>query len=150
MSKEYQNDIRAIEDLIARQFASLNWRAGTPADWDAFAADFAPDATLYASARPAKRQSVEEFITRMKGIVDSRLHTFHEKLLGAEIRVFGNVAIAAAGCEITENGDTKNRSVEMMLLVKDEGVWKIVAQAWDAEGPAKPIPPALLTPSRQK
>ena len=26
-----------------------------------------------------------------------------------------------------------NRGVEMMLLVKDEGGWKIVAQAWDTE-----------------
>ena len=58
--------------------------------------------------------------------------------------MFGNVAVAAAGCEITENGDTKNRSVEMMLFVKDQGVWKIVTQAWDAEGPS-----ALLTPSEQ-
>ncbi len=149
MNADQNNDVKTISALIARQFASLNWRAETPADWDAFAADFAPDAVLYASARPAKRQSVDEFIARMKSVAGSRLHTFHEKLLGAEIRVFGSVAVAAAGCEITENGDTKNRSVEMMLLVKDQDVWKIVAQAWDAEGPAKPIPSALLTPYRQ-
>ena len=26
-----------------------------------------------------------------------------------------------------------NRGIEMMLLVKDEGEWKIVAQAWETE-----------------
>ena len=83
----------------------------------------------------------------MKGVAGSKLHTFHEKLLAPKLRVFGNVAVAAAGCEITENGDTKNRSVEMLLLVKGQGLWKIAAQAWDAEAPSKPMPPALLTPS---
>ncbi len=149
MNSDPNDDIEAIRTLIARQFASLNWRAGTPADWNAFAADFAPDAVLYAAARPAKSQSVDTFMARMRDAAGSRLHTFHERLLGAEIRVFGNAAVAAAGCEITENGDIKNRSVEMLLLVKDQGAWKIVAQTWDAEGPSTPIPSALLTPSEQ-
>jgi len=68
-------------------------------------------------------------------------------LLGSEIRVFGNVAIAAAGCEITENGANVSRSVEMLLLVKDQDAGKIVAQAWDTENPSKPIPRALLASS---
>ena len=28
----------------------------------------------------------------------------------------------------------------MMLLVKTEGRWQIVSQAWDREGESKPIP----------
>ena len=46
------DDERAIRDVIARQFGSLNWRPGTSGDWDAFTADFLPDAPLYAAARP--------------------------------------------------------------------------------------------------
>lgn len=46
-TEEHRDDVRAIEALIARQFASLNWMPGTSADWDAFAADFSPDASLY-------------------------------------------------------------------------------------------------------
>ena len=53
--------------------------------------------------------------------------------MGAVVYVFGNVAIAAAGCEMTENGTKVSRGVEMMLLTKDENGWKIVAQAWDTE-----------------
>jgi ketosteroid isomerase-like protein len=47
------------------------------------------------------------------------------------VHVFGDVAVAAAGCEMAENGTKANRDVEMMLLVKDVGGWKIVAQASD-------------------
>ena len=142
-----EDDVRTIEATIARQFANLNWRVGTSADWKAFAADFAPDATLYPSARPVRRQNVGEFVARMKSVAADKLHTFHERLLGSEIRVFGNVAIAAAGCEITENGANVSRSVEMLLLVKDQDAGKIVAQAWDTENPSKPIPRALLASS---
>ncbi len=42
----HSGDVRAIEALIARQFASLGWAPGTPADWAAFAADFLPGAPL--------------------------------------------------------------------------------------------------------
>ena len=66
------------------------------------------------------------------------------RLLGTEIRVFGNVAVAIAACEMTENEKEVNRGVEMLLFVKDNGVWQIVAQAWDSEGPGKPIPSHLI------
>ena len=66
MADTTEDDVRTIEATIARQFASLNWRVGTSADWKAFAADFAPDATLYPSARPVRRQNVGEFVARMK------------------------------------------------------------------------------------
>jgi len=137
-------DVRAIEALIARQFASLNWAPGTSADWDAFAADFFPEASLYPAARPARRQTVEGFVERMKGLAETKLRSFHEAVLGTEIRVFGNVAVAVAACEMTENGGQVNRGVEMLLLIKDEGAWRIVSQAWDAESPAKPIPAYLV------
>ncbi len=134
------DDVRAIEALIARQFASLHWVPGTSADWNAFTADFSPDASLYPAARPSKRQTLEAFIGRMKGLAGIKLRSFHETLLGSEVRVFGNVAVAVAACEMTENDTEANWGVEMLLLVKDDGAWKIVAQAWDAEGPSKKIP----------
>ena len=65
-------------------------------------------------------------------------------MLGTEVHVFGNVAVAVAACEMIENGGQANRGVEMLLLVKDEGAWRIVSQAWDAESPAKPIPAYLV------
>jgi len=143
-TNQHSDDVQAIEALVTRQFASLNWRPGTSGNWTAFAADFYHDASLYPSARPAKRQSVEGFIERMKSLVGTKLRTFHESVLGTEIRVFGNVAVAVAACEMIENGTEVARGVEMLLLIKDEGVWRIVSQAWDSESPSKPIPGSLL------
>jgi len=137
------SDVRAIEVLVARQFASLNWAPGAPADWDAFASEFFPEATLYPSARPARPQTVKEFLERMKGLVGTKLRSFHETVLGTEVRIFGNVAVAVAACEVTENDSERSRSVEMMLLVKEGGTWRIVSQAWE-ESKGNPIPPPLI------
>ena len=134
------DDIRAIKALVARQFASLTWTDGDGGDWVAFAADFASDASLYPAARPARRQTVAEFIARMQGLAGTTLRSFHESVLGVEVRVFGNVAVAFAAGAMTENGAQPNRAVEMLLLVKDNGAWRIVAQAWDGERPAQRIP----------
>ncbi len=141
---QHTDDVQAIEALVARLFASLNWAEDTSGDWTAFAADFFPEAPLYPSARPAKRQSVEDFVERMKGLAGTKLRSFHETVLGTEIRVFGNVAVAVAACEMTENGTEVNRGVEMLLLVKDEGRWRIVSQAWDSESPSTPFRVSLL------
>ena len=141
---EHSDDVRAIEALIARQFASLSWAPGTSADWDGFAADFFPEASLYPAARPAKRQTVEAFIERMKGLAGTKLRSLQEAVLGTEIHVFGNVAVAVAACEMTENGAEVNRGVEMLLLIKNEGAWRIVSQAWDMESPSKRIPLPLV------
>jgi hypothetical protein len=80
----------------------------------------------------------------MKELAKSKLRSFKEDVLGHQIRVFGNVAVAVAGCQITENGKEINRGVEMMLLIKEEGTWRIVAQAWDIESDLKKMPIDLL------
>jgi hypothetical protein len=53
------------------------------------------------------------------------------------------VAIAAA--EMTENDAHANRNVEMLLLVKSEGAWRIVSQAWDRESRTNLIPDELIS-----
>jgi hypothetical protein len=102
------DDLRAIRAVIARQFRSLNWTPQTSGDWETFAADFFPGAVLYPAARPVKRQMPEEFVERMKRLATSKLRSFAEAALGHEIRIFGNVAVAVAACQMTEN-DAQSR-----------------------------------------
>ena len=142
------DDEAAIRKIIAQQFGSLNWRPGTSGAWAAFMADFLPGAPLYAAAHPVKSQTAEAFVERMKGLAESKLRSFAEAVLGVEVRIFGNVAVAVAGCEITENDADVMRGVEMMLLVKDAGLWRITAQAWDTEGESKRLPAELLAPEK--
>lgn len=144
MTNDQSDDTAAIRGLIARQFASLNWTEGTSGDWQAFAADFHPDATLYPAARPAQPQTVPAFVARMQALAQTTMRVFDEKVLGTKVHVFGNVAVAVVAAEMTENGTGGNRNVEMLLLVKSDGAWRVVCQAWDRAGAGKPIPGELL------
>ena len=92
----------------------------------------------------ADESARRQYATRL---VQIRLHqrSFRERVLGAQIRTFGNVAVAAAACEITENDAKVTRGVEMILLVKDAGAWRIVAQAWDTAKNGASIPDDLLS-----
>ena len=140
-----EDDVRAIRALFTRQFAALSWRDGEAGDWDAFAADFLPGAPLYSSARPAAALTVEAFLTRMRGLAGGVLRSLDEMVLGAEIRVFGNIAVATVACGMTENGKPGSDTVEMLLLVKDGAAgWRIAAQAWDKASATNPVPAGLL------
>ena len=145
MQPAYDDDAKAINKLIRRQFTGLSWKQGASGDWNAFANDFLPDATLYPSARPASGQSVTSFVDRMKTLCGSTLQSFDERVLGTKTFVFGNIAVAVAAAEMTENEVEANRNVEMMLLVKSEGAWRIAAQAWDRVTSSNPIPDELMT-----
>jgi hypothetical protein len=74
----------------------------------------------------------------------TRLRSFEEAVLGSEVDVFGNIAVALAACEMTENAGDTNRGVEALLLIKDAGIWRIVSQAWDRESESEPIPAHLV------
>lgn len=137
-------DVAAIRQVMRDQFLSLAWSRAKDADWASFAGEFVPGALLFPAARPLAPQSVDQFMDRMKRLrAEVKLATFEETPLGCEVRVFGNVAVAFAGCEMLENGCTITRDVSATLLVRDNGVWRIAAQAWDMETEARPIPDDL-------
>ncbi|MEM6498668.1 MAG: hypothetical protein AAF709_18335, partial [Pseudomonadota bacterium] len=62
------DDRKAIEELIERQFNALSWDENRDGDWSGFASDFVDGAQLFASARPVKSQSVDQFVGRMQGL----------------------------------------------------------------------------------
>lgn len=136
-------DKQAIEAVIQRQFGSLSWMPGGSADWDTFMSDFLSVAPLYPATRPVKQQSVNAFVERLSGLAETKLRSFHEKVLGTEVHIFGNVAVALAGCETVENETEVSQGVEMLLLVRDAGQWKIAGQAWDGESEGVKVPAHL-------
>lgn len=145
MADRVGTDEDAIRAVIERQFASLSWNEDIAAGWDEFTGDFLDGASLYPAARPARRIGVADFVERMRGLSGTTLRSLRETVLGVDIRVFGNIAIAAAAGEMVENGTEINQSMEMLLLVKSEGTWKIVAQAWDKANETNPLPDELVS-----
>jgi hypothetical protein len=137
------DDIRAIRNLIGAHFNALRWTPTTRPDWAAFSADFLPDASLFGAARPARRQTLDAFISRMNGVAQGTLKSFEEKTLGMEILLFGNVAVVLSASELLENGTERNHDVSGYLLVKSEGQWRIAAHAWDHASEKMPVPQRL-------
>lgn len=82
---DQMDDLEAIKRLIGAHFDGLRWNPGTRPDWETFAADFLPDASLYGAARPVRRQTLKTFIARMNGLVGSTLHPFEEKTIGMQV-----------------------------------------------------------------
>lgn len=144
MSDCDRTDLREIQALISRQFRSMSWQDAEAPDSTTFKADFRRDAVLYPSARPVQPVSIDAFADRMNDLSKATLRSFQERVLGQSIKFFGNVAVAVVACENTENGSEVNRNVEMMLLVKEQGNWKIVAQAWDKESEKTPAVSAMI------
>lgn len=112
-----EDDVRAITAVIERQFAALSWSTENTGDWEAFAADFVDGATLFSSTRPVKPQSVDAFLARMKNLAGTELRSLSETVLGSEIKVYGNIAVASVICGMTENELTKSQTIEMLLLL---------------------------------
>lgn len=137
-------EVSAIKKLLHQEL-SLTWSRDKNPDWDAFAGTFLSSATLFPSARPVKTQTLGQFIDRMKQLRDEgKLEMFTVTPLGCDVRVFGNVAIAFAACELLENESTINREVNATILVREDGMWRIAAQAWDIETGACKLPDHLV------
>ena len=139
------SDEEAIRAIIRRQFASLSWTDGAARGLDDFANDFLADAKLHPAARPARPITVADFVERMRGLSQTTLKTFQQEVLGVELRIFGNIALASVAGQVTENDSETSCSVEMLLLVKSEGRWQIAAQAWDKASDANPLPDELVS-----
>ncbi len=138
------DDETAIRALIGAHFESLTWTPTTRADWDTFAADFLPDASLFPAARPAQARTLDGFIERMNGVAQGSLRSFEEHTLGMRVLAFGNVAVVLAASEMLENETDVNHDVSAYLLVKTEGEWRIAAHAWDQASEEMPVPESLL------
>ncbi len=142
--KTETNDVSLIREIVRTQFGSLAWTRDEDPNWVAFAKGFLPDARLFPAARPVRPQTIDQFIERMKGLrAEGKLVSFEETPLGCAVRVFGNVAVAFAACEMLENDSTVTRDVSAIVLVRDTGTWRIAAQAWDVEAESNRIPSDL-------
>lgn len=131
-NNQIKADHDAIEALLHEQFAAIAWGDGKTPEWDAFANGFVDGAPLYPAARPIRPTTVDGFAARMRRLSDDEtLRTFSEVPQGLDVRIAGNVAVALAGCEMHENGEEITYDVNAILLVKQDGVWRIAAQAWD-------------------
>jgi len=130
-----------ILSILQKLYQALNWDESTKPDWNSFSDCFHATARLYPSARPVEALDVDTFVGRMDGQrSNGNLATFAETMLGEDIQVFGNVAVAFSAYETVINGDRKSRGLNAFHLGRDDGTWKILSLAWDNETDEQPLP----------
>jgi hypothetical protein len=140
-----QSDIDAIAAIIRGMFDAVGWDRARGADWAAFGAPVRPDAVILPSARPAQATTLAAFAERMGGLRERGvIETFAETIIGVDVQVFGNVAVARAAYATAVNGQADGRGLNVFLLVKDAGAWSIAALAWDNESATTPLPEELV------
>ena len=126
------DDETHIRNLIAAQFASLDWGPDRDADWAGFEAGFIAEAQLFGVKRPARACSAGAFAGRLRRLRDRRvLDSLSGEGTVCEVRVAGSVAVALAVCDLVQNDSEVTRQAVVFLLVKDPEGWRIAAQAWD-------------------
>lgn len=126
-------DEREIRALIQSQFDSIRWGEGQEPDWMTVHKGFVLGGQLWPALRPARPQSSLDFADRLRKLRDDgKLRSFAERGVGCHVWIVGNMAVALAGCEMTENDGIVTHDVSGFLLVKDgNDGWRIAAQAWD-------------------
>lgn len=145
MTDAYGDDVKAINTVIDGLFEAISWTPDRPADWQALAQSFHDDAVMIPSARPIATVDVRTFSDRMQAQRDSgALTSFEERVLHNTVHVMGNAASVANVYEGVANGGAPFRGVNMLLLSKEDGRWKVVAMTWAQETDDAPLPAALL------
>ena len=128
---------REVLAELERYYADFSAR-----DWPAFATHFWPGATLTTvwqpPGEPAPRvvvTTVPEFVAKAPEGPSSK-PVFEERMLGADIRIIGNLAQAWARY-VTRFGDPGAlqtwRGVDAFTLMRHEGRWRIVSLAYADE-----------------
>jgi len=138
------DDERALRALAAAGLDAISWREGQAPDWQRFFGPYVAGSVLCPSARPAVTTTPEAFRARMEAQrASNALRALEERPLGTSVQVFGNVATVLSAFEMRANGGPPARGVNAYLCVKDDGLWKIVAVAWDNESATVTLPPDL-------
>lgn len=138
MSKDNKDAILA---MIRSLYEALNWGPDKAPGWDAFKACFHETARLYPSARPMEALSVDAFVERMDAQRQSgNLASFSETMLGEDVLVFGNVAVAFSAYETLMNDGDTSRGLNAFHLAHDGNEWKVLSLAWDNESADLPLP----------
>ena len=144
MTTDYQDDVTAIGALLERMFEAISWNGDDVPDWQGFTAPIHEAAVLYPSSRPSKPTTADAFVTMMEGQRSGGgLTALEEKICGHRIAVFGNIAVALSGYVVQVNGGQPGQGVNGMLLLKEDGKWRIGAMCWDNASPDHPLPDDL-------
>lgn len=138
----------AIDKAVRNAYAAISFEEGNVPDYDAIAALFTANATMYNFRYDSLAAfDITVFVESYKRAIEGgSITSFQEVELGGKTEYFGNVAhrISAYASYFNGSDQIGERGVNSFQLLKINGEWIINSVTWDIEKDGQPIPGKYL------
>ncbi len=143
-------DVNTIEGIVKALYEVISGPAGKR-DWNRFRSLYYKDAYMAAMAqtptgeRKLQKFTPEEYI-KMNGPMFEKF-AFYEKEIGRQVNQFGNIAqvFTAYAFTVETPSPMKERGINSIQLVNENGRWWIMSIIWDDETKENQIPAKYIT-----
>lgn len=127
-----ENDLRSIQDLCRKLYASISFSATDPPVWDRMRGLFHANGQLIRNLTGGPEVfTVETFIQWIEKSRRDGLASFFEEETDHSTHVMGGLAHRASHYRSTVGGTGQIEGVNSIQLMKCEGEWKILSLAWE-------------------
>jgi predicted metalloprotease with PDZ domain len=148
-------DVKTIDGVVKALYEVISGPAG-PRDWNRFKSLFYADAYMGAMAPTPSGElklqkfSPDEYIKMNTPLFEK--FGFNETELGRQENVFGNIAQVFTAYSFTVDMPTpmKERGVNSLQLIQENGRWYIMSIIWNDETKENPIPQKYLPAKAKK
>ncbi len=138
------------ENVVRELYNLVSFPAGTAPDWDRVREAFIEEAVIVLRTSPENSTifSLEGFVADFVSFVE-RVQAdqggFQERILRLKSRTFGDTAHILVLYEASIPGSSRapQQGVDSFLLIRKDGVWKIVAVTNELPSTEHPLPPEL-------
>ncbi len=147
--KDYNNDVKSIDNIIAALYEVISGDPGAPRDWDRFRNLFTADARLIPTGKNAegkityRTMSPEDYVT----MFTTRITTgFFEWELHRVTEEYGTIVHVFSTYETKEkkDGPVTNRGINSIQLIKQNDRYAIMNIFWCPESAGYPLPEKYL------
>jgi hypothetical protein len=135
------------EDVVKALYRRVSFEAGKNVDWDQVKAMFIPEAVIVLrTSRTAMTVFNRDGFVRdfVRFITEAKLEdrAFEETILAIKTQETGEVARATVhyAARIPSAGQPAQQGIDVFLLMKKDGAWRIVSIVNEIVGPGVPVP----------
>ena len=149
-TKDYSNDVKTPESIIAALYEVISGEKGQARDWDRFKNLFTSDAKLIPTFLTKEGQVAYRAITpaEYEASFSKNIPTrgFFEREISNITESFGNIVHIFSTYETTEEkgGRVTMRGINSIQLLKSNDRYYIVSIFWSSETPQNPLPEKYL------
>jgi hypothetical protein len=147
--KDYSNDVKSVDAIIAPLYEVISGDPGQPRDWDRFRNLFKPETRLIPTRKDDKGELILKAMTPEEyvQVFTSRISTgFFEKELHRTTESYGTVTHAFSTYETKEkkDGPVTNRGINSIQMFFDGKRYYVINIFWCAESMGFQLPAKYL------